>query len=70
MHVLSQGQIYIGSEPFIQYVRKLIDKKPTLIEVPKAQHPAEKTLTNFTKTYNKQEATTHAYLLGHHTLAP
>lgn len=37
-----QGQIYVGSEPFIQNIQKQIKKKPTLIEIPKTQRKAEK----------------------------
>jgi hypothetical protein len=37
-----QGQIYVGSKHFIQNMQKQIDMKPTLIEVPKTQHRAEK----------------------------
>ena len=65
-----QGQIYLGSEPFIQNMQKQIAKKPSLIEVPKAQRRAEKkALTDFAKTYNKQEAAACSYLSGHHTMA-
>lgn len=51
-------------------MQKQIDKRPTLIEVPKAQRRAEKRLlTDFAKTYNKQGADAHTYLSGHHTMA-
>jgi putative transposase len=35
-----QGQIYLGSEAFLKRVQKLIEEKPTLDEVPKAQQRA------------------------------
>jgi hypothetical protein len=51
-------------------MQKLIEKKPPLIEEPKAERRAEKrALTDFAKTYNKQEATARAYLSGHHTMS-
>ena len=65
-----QGQIDLGAEPFIQNMQKQIAKKPTLVEAPKAQRRAEKrALTDFAKTYNKQEAAARAYPSGHHTMA-
>ena len=50
--------------------KKYIKFLTSLIEVSKAQRRAEKrALTYFAKTYNKQVATAHAYLRGHHTMA-
>ena len=33
-----QGQVYLGSESFIKKMQALVDKKPTLTEIPRAQH--------------------------------
>ena len=32
-----QGQVYLGSESFIKKMQALVDKKPTLTEIPRAQ---------------------------------
>lgn len=65
-----QGQIYLGSEEFVTKMQRLIDKKPTLTEVPLAQRRAmARELSAFSKSYEKTEAAARAYLSGHHTMA-
>jgi putative transposase len=65
-----QGQIYLGSEAFLKRVQKLIEEKPTLSEIPKAQQRARaKELKDFAKKYPRDEAIACAYLSGHHTMA-
>jgi putative transposase len=65
-----QGQIYLGSEAFLKRVQKLIEEKPTLDEVPKAQQRARaKELKEFAKKYPRDEAIARAFLSGHHTMA-
>lgn len=65
-----QGQIYLGSEDFVKNMQRLVDKKPTLTEVPLAQRRAEaRELAAFSKSYEAAEAAARAYLSGHHTMA-
>jgi putative transposase len=65
-----QGQIYLGSEAFLKRVQKLIEEKPTLDEVPKAQQRTRaKELKEFAKKYPRDEAIARAFLSGHHTMA-
>jgi putative transposase len=65
-----QGQVYLGSEAFLKRVQKLIEAKPTLSEVPKAQQRARaKELKDFAKKFPRDQAIARAYLSGHHTMA-
>jgi putative transposase len=65
-----QSQIYLGSEAFLKRMQKLIEEKPTLSEVPKAQQRASaKALKDFAKKFARDEAIARAYLSGHHTMA-
>lgn len=66
-----QGQIYLGSEAFVQKMRALIDqKKPTLDEIPRAQRRAMmQALAALKKRYPRNQAMAHAYLSGQHTMA-
>lgn len=65
-----QGQVYLGSDAFLKRVQKLIEAKPTLSEVPKAQQRARaKELKDFAKKFPRDEAIARAYLSGHHTMA-
>lgn len=65
-----QGQVYLGSEAFLTRVQKLIEDKPTLSEIPKAQQRARaKELKDFAKKFPRDEAMARAYLSGHHTMA-
>jgi putative transposase len=65
-----QGQIFLGSEAFLKRVQTLIEEKPTLAEVPKAQQRARaKELKDFAKKFPRDEAIARAFLSGHHTMA-
>jgi putative transposase len=65
-----QSQIYMGSEAFLKRMQKLIEEKPTVSEVPKAQQRASaKALKDFAKKFPRDEAIARAYLSGHHTMA-
>ena len=65
-----QGQIYLGSEAFIEKMQKLVDKKPSLTEIPRAQRRAlARALTDFAGGHERNEAIALAYLSGQHTMA-
>ena len=64
-----RGQIYLGSDAFVQKMQKLIDKKPGLGEIPRAQRRAiSQPLEHFEKRYPRAEAMARAYLSGRHTM--
>ena len=65
-----QGQIYLGSEGFISKVKKLIDKRARTTEIPHAQQRAlARSLADFAKRHDRNEAIARAYLSGQHTMA-
>ena len=65
-----QGQIYLGPKAFIEKMQKLIDKKPSLTEIPRAQRRAAKrALAEFAGAHERNEGIALAYLSGRHTLA-
>jgi putative transposase len=65
-----QGQIYLGSDKFVSKMQALVDKKPTVTEVPLAQRRAlKRALSDFERTHERDEAIAQAYLSGHHTMA-
>ncbi len=65
-----QGQVYLGSDAFLKRMQQLIEEKPSVSEVPKAQQRArEKALRDFAKHFPRDEAIARAYLSGHHTMA-
>ena len=65
-----QGQIYLGPPAFIEKMQTLIDKKPSLTEIPRAQRRAEKrALAEFAGALARNDAIALAYLSGQHTMA-
>lgn len=65
-----QGQIYLGSEKFVQKMQALIEQKPSLEEIPRAQRRAiTQPLTDFAKRFSRDEAMARAYLSGQHSMA-
>ena len=65
-----QGQIYLGSESFVHKMQALIDQKPSLDEIPKAQRRAiTQPLSEFEKNFERNEGMARAYLSGQHTMA-
>ena len=65
-----QGQVYLGPKAFIEKMQKLVDKKPSLTEIPRAQRRATKrALTEFASAHERNEAIALAYLSGQHTMA-
>ena len=65
-----QGQIYLGSESFVHKMQALIDQKPTLDEIPKAQRRAiTQPLSEFEKNFERNEGMARSYLSGQHTMA-
>lgn len=65
-----QGQIYLGSEKFVKKIQTLVDKKPTVAEVPLAQRRAlKRALSDFARAHERDEAIALAYLSGEHTMA-
>ncbi len=65
-----RGQIYLGSNDFVQKMQKQIEKKPGLGEIPRAQRRAiEQSIDQFEQDYPRDEAMARAYLSGQHTMA-
>ncbi len=65
-----QGQIYLGSERFVKKMQTLVDKKPALGEIPRAQRRAlAQSLAKYERKHPRNEAIALAYLSGQHTMA-
>ncbi|MBM3341006.1 MAG: transposase [Betaproteobacteria bacterium] len=65
-----QGQIYLGSDKFVKKMQALVDKKPTVAEIPLKQRRAlKRALADFERAHERDEAIALAYLSGHHTMA-
>ncbi len=65
-----QGQIYLGSQVFVEKMQALVDQQPTLTEIPRAQRRAlTRALSDFAREHERDEAIALAYLSGHHTMA-
>jgi hypothetical protein len=65
-----QGQVFLGSEAFVEKMQAMIDKRPTMTEVPRAQRRAlVQDLAHFAQKYERNEAIARAYLSGRHTMA-
>ena len=65
-----QGQIYLGSEAFVEKMQALVDKKPSLAEIPRAQRRAlKRALADFAIEHPRNDAIALAYLSGQHTMA-
>jgi putative transposase len=65
-----QGQIYLGPKGFIEKMQKLVDKKPSLTEIPRVQRrPAKRALAEFASAHKRNKAIALAYLSGQHTMA-
>ena len=65
-----QGQIYLGPPAFIEKMQALVDKKPLLTEIPRAQRRAAKrVLAEFAGAHERNEAIALAYLSGRHTMS-
>ncbi|MEK6593579.1 MAG: transposase [Pseudomonadota bacterium] len=65
-----QGQVYLGSEAFVGKMQSLVDKKPSLTEIPRAQRRAlTRALSDFASEHPRNDAIALAYLSGRHTMA-
>ncbi len=65
-----QGQIYLGPKAFIEKMQALVDKQPSLTEIPRAQRRAAKrALAEFAGAHERNEAIALAYLSGQHTMS-
>lgn len=65
-----QGQVYLGSEAFVRKMQSLVDKKPALTEIPRAQRRAlTRALSDFAGEHPRNDAIALAYLSGRHTMA-
>jgi hypothetical protein len=65
-----QGQVYLGSEAFVKKMQALVDTKPSLTEIPRAQRRVlKRALTDFAGAHERNEAIALAYLSGQHTMA-
>jgi putative transposase len=64
-----QGQMYLGSEKFVQKMQALVDQKPTLTEIPRAQKRAlKRAMLEYAHSYERNEAIAQAFLSGQHTM--
>ena len=64
-----QGQIYLGSDRFVQKMQALIEEKPTLDEIPRAQRrTVSQPLAQFEKKYERDAAMARTYLSGQYTM--
>ena len=65
-----KGQIYLGSDAFIEKMQTLVDKQPMLAEIPRAQRRAlTRALSVFAQEHERNDAIALAYLSGQHTMA-
>ena len=65
-----QGQIYLGPKAFIEKMQALVDKQPSLTEIPRAQRRAAKrVLAEFASAHERNDAIALAYLSGQHTMS-
>ena len=65
-----RGQIYLGSDRFVEKMQALVDQRPLLTEVPRAQRRAlKRALAEFAQRHQRDEAIALAYLSGQHTMA-
>ncbi len=65
-----QGQIYLGSDAFVEKMQMQIEKKPALDEIPCAQRRGlTQPLVDFEQRYDRNEAMARAYRSGQHTMA-
>jgi len=65
-----QGQIYLGSEAFVKKMQAQIEKRPSLVEIPRAQRRMlTQSLTEYEQRYDRNEAMARAYMSGQHTMA-
>lgn len=65
-----RGQVYLGSETFVEKMQTIVDRQPSLTEVPRAQRRAlTRALADFAQTHERNEAIALAYLSGQHTMA-
>lgn len=65
-----QGQVYLGSEAFVAKMQALVDKKPVLTEIPRAQRRAlARALSEYAGAHPRDKAIALAYLSGQHTMA-
>jgi putative transposase len=65
-----KGQIFLGSERFIEKMEIESAKKPSLAEIPRAQRRAmARELAEYAGAYERNEAMAIAFLSGHHTMA-
>ena len=62
-----QGQIYLGSEAFVRKMQAMVDRKPSLTEIPRVQRRALKcALSDFAAEHSRDEAIALAYWSGRH----
>jgi putative transposase len=65
-----QGQVYLGSDAFVAKMQALVDKKPALTEIPRAQRRAlARALSEYADAHRRNEAIALAYLSGQYTMA-
>jgi putative transposase len=65
-----QGQVYLGSDDFVAKLQKLVEKKPSLTEIPRAQRGAQaRSLAEYADAHPRNEAIAQSYLSGQHTMA-
>ena len=64
-----RGQIYLGSDAFVEAMQKRLVGRERLDEIPRAQRrPFAKPLAHYAKQHDRQRAMALAYLSGDHTM--
>ena len=65
-----KGQIYLGSDAFIEKMQALVEKQPMLDEIPRTQRRAlTQALSDFSRKHERNDAIALSYLSGQHTMA-
>ena len=65
-----KGQIYLGSDAFIEKMQALVDQQPMLTEIPRSQRRVlTQALSEFAQKHERNDAIALAYLSGQHTMA-
>jgi len=64
-----KGQIYLGSDAFIEKMQTLVDQQSMLTEIPRSQRRAlTQALSGFAQKHERNDAIALAYLSGQHTM--
>ena len=65
-----RGQVYLGSDTFVERMQIMLEKNPATAEIPRAQRRVlKRALADFARQHERDEAIALAYLSGQHTMA-